>query len=248
MNAQVVTKTMTAPGVLPAALRLGPVRLAVTDLDRAIDFYTRIVGLTVSARRTEAARVVAYLGNGRENVIELQAEPDARPAGQHAGLYHVALNYESRLELGRTLQRIVDTGTPIDGASNHRTHEAIYLPDPDGNGLELAWDFPRDQWPAALDLLAGGPRPLDAKSMLQLASAGGSQGAGPARVGHLHLHVGDVQRALAFYEGLVGFELQMNVGVAAFVSAGGYHHHLAMNVWQGANAAPPPANTLGLRE
>ena len=82
MNAQVVTKTMTAPGVLPAALRLGPVRLAVTDLDRAIDFYTRIVGLTVSARRTEAPRVVAYLGNGRENVVELQAEPDARPAGR----------------------------------------------------------------------------------------------------------------------------------------------------------------------
>ena len=248
MNAHVVTKTITAPGVLPAALRLGPVRLAVTDLDRAIDFYTRIVGLTVSERRTEAAHAVAYLSNGRENVIELQAEPDARPAGQHAGLYHVALNYDSRLELGRTLQRIVDTGTPIDGASNHRTHEAIYLPDPDGNGLELAWDFPRDQWPAALDLLAGGPRPLDGKSLLQLASAGGSQGAGPARVGHLHLHVGDVHRALAFYEGLVGFELQVNLGTGAFVSAGGYHHHLAMNVWQGTNAAPPPGNALGLRE
>jgi catechol 2,3-dioxygenase len=248
MNVHVVTKTMTARGVLPAALRLGPVRLAVTDLDRAIDFYTRIVGLTVSERRTEAARAVAYLSNGRENVIELQAEPDARPAGRHAGLYHVALNYDSRLELGRTLQRIVDTATPIDGASNHRTHEAIYLPDPDGNGLELAWDFPRDQWPKPQELVRSGPRPLDVEGLLLLASTNAIRGGAPARVGHVHLHVGDVRRALAFYEGLVGFELQLDLGSGAFMSAGGYHHHLAVNVWQGANAAPAPVDAVGLRE
>jgi len=232
---------------LPAALRLGPVRLAVTSLDRAIDFYTRIVGLTVGERHTEAARTVAYLSNGREHVIELQAEPDARPAGQHAGLYHVALNYESRLELAHTLRRIVATRTSIQGASNHGTHEAIYLADPDGNGLELAWDFPRDQWPTPQELVRG-TRPLDVEGLLLVASTDATEGGAPARVGHVHLHVGDVRRALAFYEGLVGFELQMDLGRFAFMSAGGYHHHLAVNVWQGATAAPAPVDAVGLRE
>ena len=248
MSVTVATNTFTAGGSLPSALRLGAVRLAVTDIDRAIAFYLRIVGLTLRDRRTEAGRAVAHLSNGREDVVELQAEPGARPAGRHAGLYHVALNYDSRLELGRALRRIGETGTVIQGASDHRTHEAIYLADPDGNGLELAWDCPRERWPATIEQYAGGPRPLDVNGLLKLASSDGSHGAGPGRVGHVHLHVGDVERALEFYEGLVGFELQMHLGSGAFVSAGGYHHHLGVNVRHGANAAPPPADAVGLRE
>ncbi|HEX2101121.1 MAG TPA: VOC family protein, partial [Candidatus Synoicihabitans sp.] len=188
------------------------------------------------------------LSNGREHVIELRAEPDAKPAGQHSGLYHVALNYESRLDLARTLRRIAATRTSIQGASNHGTHEAIYLADPDGNGLELAWDFPRDQWPKPQELVRRGPRPLDVEGLLLLASTDATEGGAPARVGHVHLHVGDVRLAVAFYEGLVGFDLQLDLGSGAFMSAGGYHHHLAVNVWQGANAAPAPVDAVGLRE
>ncbi|HEX2126803.1 MAG TPA: VOC family protein, partial [Thermoleophilaceae bacterium] len=148
--------TRAPRALLPDALRLGAVRLAVTDLDRAVDFYTGVVGLTVAGRGHEGAHQVAHLDTGGasdaggEDVVVLQEEPGARPAGKHArhaGLYHVALNYPTRLELARALRRIAESRTPIQGASDHATHEAIYLPDPDGNGLELAWDRPREQWP-----------------------------------------------------------------------------------------------------
>jgi catechol 2,3-dioxygenase len=143
--------------------------------------------------------------------------------------------------------RLVATETPIDGASDHRTHEAIYLPDPDGNGIELAADRPRDEWPAGLGY-DGGPAPLDFGALL--ATVAGEE-ARPhidegLRVGHLHLHVGDVEEGLRFYRDILGFELQANLGSAAFVSAGGYHHHLGFNVWRGHGVGAPPAHTAGL--
>ena len=236
--------------VLPDALRLGPVRLAVAVLDRSVDFYTRVVGIEVVGRECEDEHVVARLGAGGEELVVLQQEPGGRPAGRHAGLYHVALNYPSRAELARAVRRIVETGTPIQGASDHRTHEAIYLPDPDGNGLELAWDLPREQWPPTPEQYAGGPQPLDLRGLLDLTDGEPlvPQAALGLRVGHLHLHVGDLGEALGFYAALLGFELQVNLGTAAFLSAGGYHHHLAVNTWRGEGAPPAPAGSVGLRE
>ena len=215
--------TRGSRALLPDAFRLGPVRLAVTELDRAVDFYTRVVGLAVAGRGREGEHEVAHLHAGGEDVVVLQQEPDARPAGnhlRHAGLYHVALNYPTRLELARTLRRIVDSGTRI-GASDHATHEAIYLADPDGNGLELAWDRPKEQWPrtvetymhlARMSLDFDGLHALTAHEPLIPAAAPG------LRVGHLHLHVGDVQRGIDFYVGLLGLELQFDLGTAAFTS------------------------------
>ncbi|PYP77106.1 MAG: hypothetical protein DMD35_16405 [Gemmatimonadetes bacterium] len=212
--------TRGSRALLPDAFRLGPVRLAVTELDRAVDFYTRVVGLAVAGRGREGEHEVAHLHAGGEDVVVLQQEPDARPAGnhlRHAGLYHVALNYPTRLELARTLRRIVDSGTRI-GASDHATHEAIYLADPDGNGLELAWDRPKEQWPrtvetymhlARMSLDFDGLHALTAHEPLIPAAAPG------LRVGHLHLHVGDVQRGIDFYVGLLGLELQFDLGTAA---------------------------------
>ena len=140
------------------------------------------------------------------------------------------------------------TATEIDGASDHRTHEAIYLTDPDGNGIELAADRAREQWPADLGY-AGGPAPLDFAALL--ATVAGEQptthvGEG-LRMGHLHLHVGDIDEGLAFYRDVLGFELRANLGSAAFVSAGGYHHHLGFNVWRGHGVGPAPEHTAGLR-
>ena len=181
-------------------------------------------------------------------VVELVEDPAARPAGRHAGLYHYALLYPSREELARAAIRLSVTATEIDGASDHRTHEAIYLSDPDGNGIELAADRPREFWPADLGY-AGGPAPLDFAALLATVA-----GEDPApfvreglRMGHLHLHVGDIDEGLAFYRDVLGFELQANLGSAAFVSAGGYHHHLGFNVWRGHGVGAPPAHTVGLR-
>jgi catechol 2,3-dioxygenase len=133
--------------------------------------------------------------------------------------------------------------------SDHGTHEAIYLPDPDGNGIELAADRPRDQWPNLRDeFVRGGPRPLDIHSLLAVVSRDEAPlevGEG-LRVGHVHLHVGDVRRAFAFYRDALGFDEQVDVGMAGFVSAGGYHHHLAFNTWRGVGVGPAPAHTVGL--
>jgi catechol 2,3-dioxygenase len=233
-----------ATQTLPDTLRLGPVDLTVADLDRAVAWYQRALGLRVHRQDVGEAE----LGDGVETVVVLHEDPQAIPPGRHAGLYHYALLYPSREELARAAVRLAVTQTPIQGASDHRTHEAIYLADIDGNGIELAADRPRDQWPAGLGY-DGGPAPLDFDALLATV-----EGEDPAaqvgeglRMGHLHLHVGDVEQGLAFYRDVLGFELQANLGSAAFVSAGGYHHHLGFNVWNGRGAGPAPAHSVGLR-
>ena len=150
----------------------------------------------------------------------------------------------------RTRQlRLAETQTPIQGASDHGTHEAIYLPDPDGNGIELAADRPRERWPRTLEY-AGGPHPLDLDGLL--ATVAGEEPrpvAGPGlAIGHVHLHVGDLERGLGFYRDVLGFELMAFIpGAAAFVAAGGYHHHLGFNVWRGEGVPPAPQGRVGLR-
>jgi catechol 2,3-dioxygenase len=244
---------------LPAVTRLGPVELTVSDLERAVAFYTDALGLRV--HRDERDLEVcgpdgetgrAALGAGGEDLLVLFANPSAVRAGRHAGLYHVALLYSTRAELARAAVRLALTRTPIQGASDHGTHEAIYLADPDGNGLELAADRPREQWPDIGDpnLFAGGPQPLDLDGLVALVAeqpptARAEPGLG---VGHVHLHVGDTAVALRFYTEVVGFETVIDLGPqAAFVAAGGYHHHLAFNTWRGRGVGPAPADAVGLR-
>lgn len=234
----------TAP-VLPATLRLGPAHLTVTDLDRSVGFYQDAIGLRQHSRDGG----VAALGAGGEDLLVLHEEPGARPAGRHAGLYHVALLYPSREELARTAQRLAVTRTPITGASDHGISEAIYLDDPDGNGLELAADRPRATWGDLGDVRTIAPRPLDMDGLLGLV-----EGQEPVRhaasdltVGHLHLHVGDIDRGLGFYRDVIGFEPQLVIEPAAFVSAGGYHHHLGFNTWRGVGVPPVPDDAVGLR-
>jgi catechol 2,3-dioxygenase len=227
---------------------LGPVELTVTDLERVIAFYTAAIGLRLHSRRG----VRAALGTGGEDLLVLCENPSARQAGRHAGLYHVALLYPSRAELARAALRLAVTRTPIEGAADHGTHEAIYLADPDGNGLELAGDRPRERWPDIGDpsLFAGGPQPLDLEGLVGLVS--GQQPPLRAehglRVGHMHLHVADTRAALRFYTEVIGFETVIDMSPsAAFVAAGGYHHHLAFNTWRGRGVPAAPANAVGLR-
>jgi catechol 2,3-dioxygenase len=232
-------------GVLPAQLRLGAVHLTVRDLDAAIAWYERSLGLQLHRRDDREAE----LGDGKETVIVLHEDTEARPAGRHAGLYHYALLYPTREELALAAARLIETRTPIQGMSDHGTHEAIYLPDADGIGIELAADRDLDEWPSFEEEFArGGPAPLDLNDLL--ASIDGQTppervGEG-MRVGHVHLHVGDVDQGLGFYRDVLGFDLRANLGWAAFVSAGGYHHHLAFNTWRGEGVGPPTEHTVGL--
>ena len=239
------TDTTASPPRLPETLRLGAVHLTVTNLDRSIAFYEDVIGLRLHRREDG----LAALGVGEEDLLVLYEEPGARRAGRHAGLYHYALLFPSREELAHAALRLAATQTPIQGASDHGTHEAIYLPDPDGNGIELAADRTRERWPKPLEY-AGGPHPLDLDGLLAtVAGEEPRREAGPGLVvGHIHLHVGDLKRGLGFYRDVLGFELMAFMpGAAAFVSAGGYHHHLGFNIWRGEGVPPAPADRVGLR-
>ena len=230
--------------VLPADLRLGAVHIVVTDLDRSVAFYERSIGLRLHGRDGDVAR----LGAGGEDLLVLHERPDAKRAGRHAGLYHFALLYPTRQELGRAVRRLAETETPIQGASDHGISEAIYLPDPDGNGIELAADRGREHWGDLRDPTTIGPRPLDLQDLVAPV-AGEKLPEHVDRdlvVGHLHMHVGNVADALAFYRDLVGFEVMTDFGSAAFVAAGGYHHHLGLNVWKGEGVPPNPPDAVGL--
>lgn len=229
---------------LPATLALGPVHIVVTDLGRSIRFYESAIGLQLGSREAGVAR----LGAGGEDLLVLAERPDARPSGRHAGLYHFALLHPTYEELGRAARRLAETGTPIQGASNHGISWAIYLPDPDGNGIELAADQPRERWGDLRDPRTIGPRPLDLAGLLEgvAAEEPSPRADRELRVGHIHLHVGDVDDGLRFYRDLLGFELQTLFEGAAFVSAGGYHHHLGFNTWRGEGIPAAPADAVGL--
>jgi catechol 2,3-dioxygenase len=227
-------------------LHLGAVHLTVTDLDRSVRFYEEAIGLRTHRRDGGGAA----LGVGGDDLLVLGEEPGARPPGRHAGLYHFALLHPSRIELARAMKRLIATRTPISGASDHNISEAIYLPDPDGNGIELAADRPRERWGDLSDPTAiGGPTPLDLQGLLEpVADEEPRPEASPDLVvGHLHLHVGDVDRALEFWRDGVGFEVMTRFPSAAFIAAGGYHHHLGLNTWRGEGVPPQPDGVVGLR-
>ena len=235
--------------LLPDTLRLGPAQLDVSNLDTSVDYYERVVGLQVH-RRDDGS---AALGAGGEDLLVLHEQPGAAPSGRHAGLFHFALLFPTRAALARAIRRIADTRTRIEGASDHGVSEAIYLRDPDHHGVELAADRPPDAWPASdtpgqrYDIYTVA---LDVKSLMDtIAGEASEEHADPGVVmGHVHLHVADVERALGFYRDVLGFEVMASISSAAFVSAAGYHHHVSFNSWLGPDVKPRPDGTAGLRQ
>lgn len=240
---------MSENGSIDPRATMGAVRLAVADLDRMRDFYRDAIGLTV----LEPAAGTVRLGtDGRATLVELVGEPDAppRPRGT-SGLFHLAILVPSRADLARALQRVADVGWRLSGASDHLVSEALYLSDPEGNGIELYRDRPRDQWPVRDGVLQMDTLPLDLDGVLGELRREDANAAMPAgtRIGHVHLNVGDLTAAEAFYSGALGFEVTVRgYPGALFVSAGGYHHHLGLNTWAGQGAPPPPAGSRGLRQ
>jgi catechol 2,3-dioxygenase len=233
------------------SMYLGPVHLIVSDLDRSVAFYQDAIGLQVH----ELTDQEATLGAGGDPFLILAGEPGAARAGRHAGLYHVALLYPSRDELARALQRLVVTRTPIEGAADHGVSEAIYLPDPDGNGLELYRDRPRADWPAPTqpgEKVGMYSQPLDLQALFDTVAADEPvRRAGPGlTVGHVHLHVNDLGAAVDFYTRELGLDVMTMFGdQAAFLSWDGYHHHLGLNIWRGVGIPGVPASgVVGMRE
>jgi catechol 2,3-dioxygenase len=238
-----MTQVETEAAKLAPETRLGAVELTVTDLGRSVPFYQEAIGLKL--HRSDDGKAV--LGAGGEDLLVLVEEPEAERAGRHAGLYHFALLHPTRSELARAALRLATSQTPIQGASDHGISEAIYLPDPDGNGIELAADRPKDEWPD-LSVMSGGPDPLDLGALLESVADEEPRPADPATtVGHLHLHVGDLEAAKRFYVDVVGFDVMTYLPSAVFVAAGGYHHHVGFNTWRGPGVPPAPEGTVGLR-
>jgi catechol 2,3-dioxygenase len=231
---------------LHPATRLGAVHLTVSNLDRSLDFYRDVLGFQVQERAGDTA----YLGAGHMPFVVLTEVAGARRVANRSGLYHFAVLTPSRLALARSLRRMIETGTSI-GGGDHLVSEAIYLSDPDGNGIEVYRDRPRSTWTYEHGHIKMDTLPLDYRGIL--AELDGDQsawtGLDPETVlGHMHLHVGDLAAAEKFYRDVVGFDLMVNYGGSAlFFSAGGYHHHLGVNTWAGVGAPPPPPNSVGLR-
>ncbi|MFL5906184.1 MAG: VOC family protein [Solirubrobacterales bacterium] len=238
---------MAENGSIDPATSMGAVRLATADRDRVRDFYRDAIGLTEMESEDGAVR----LGAGDEPLVELVEEPSAapRPAGT-SGLFHLAILVPSRADLARALQRVAEAGSRLSGASDHLVSEALYLADPEGNGIELYSDRPRDQWPVRGGEIQMATLPLDLDSILgelRREDTEGSMQPG-TRIGHVHLNVGDLTAAEAFYSGALGFDVTVRgYPGALFVSAGGYHHHLGLNTWAGEGAPPAPPGSLGLR-
>jgi catechol 2,3-dioxygenase len=235
------------PAEISPATTLAAVSLTVADLERSLAYYEQVVGLNVLERAAQRAS----LGTDGRELLRLVEEPGARPAAGYTGLYHFALLVPERADLARWLAHSARERQPIVGLSDHFVSEAIYLSDPDGHGIEIYWDRPRELWEGQV-----GERlttlPLDVDSLLgELADPAAEPFDALATgtvMGHVHLKVAAIPDAIAFYRDRIGFGLMAQLGSqAAFLSAGGYHHHIGANTWESGGAPSAPAGTASLR-
>ncbi|WP_353987164.1 VOC family protein [Ruicaihuangia caeni] len=234
--------------ILPAKTDMGAVTLKVANLDRMIGFYQQGVGLDVLAQEGDSA----VLGRPGVPALVLEVAPELKHAPMNAaGLFHTAILFDSKAELAASVYSVARKyPQSFTGSSDHFVSNAFYFDDPEGNGVELYWDKPRDEWEWRNGEVHMGTVFLDPNAFLrENITEQGLEGAveGDAKVGHVHLKVGDIQTAKQFYVDTVGFEVTIAYGTQAlFVSAGGYHHHLGMNTWQSAGAGTrTPALGLG---
>ncbi len=234
--------------VIDPTLRIRSVALGVSDLPRSVDFYERVLGLALIARDGSTAQLGPEAARPALALTGI-ADPAIAAPGS-TGLFHVAWLHPTRAALAATVRRILGAGWRIDGASDHGVSEALYLSDPDGLGIEIYADRPRERWrrPADGHGVSMVTLPLDIEDLLAQderppppAIAAGTA------VGHVHMKVADVARASAFYRDALGFEEQAEMPAAAFLAAGGYHHHVGLNSWQSSGGASAPEHAPGLR-
>jgi catechol 2,3-dioxygenase len=250
------TATATDPGYgiapsghrLPAGIRLGPVTLQVADLERSLAYYRDVLGFHVAAQAPGRATLAAHGGDAPLVVLREKRGAAPVPRRGRLGLYHFAILLPDRAALGRFVSHLTQVGERA-GASDHLVSEALYLQDPDGLGIEVYADRPRGMWRSVQGQLVMGTEPLDLESVVR--AAGGEAWSGmPAGtvIGHVHLYVGDIDAAAAFYhEGLGLDKVVWSYPGALFLSAGGYHHHLGVNTWA-AGAEPATDDDARLLE
>lgn len=224
-------------------LRIGRVQLRVRDLATMADFYQRVIGLAVI--ETGADRVT--LGTPTAPLLVLQADPGATPRNpRDAGLFHTAFLLPSRADLGRWLAHALQSGIALDGASDHLVSEAIYLTDPEGNGIEVYADRPVPRWRDATGQVHMATHALDGRGVLAAGTGAWAGFPDGGLIGHVHLQVGDTDAADRFYGDILGLDITSRYPGASFFGSGGYHHHLAGNVWNSRRAGPRPAKAAGL--
>lgn len=232
---------------LPNDTHISHVHLRVRNLERELAFYRDLLGFTEILRHDS---IVELSASGKQPAQILFTESPnaiARPP-RTTGLFHVAIRFPNRAELAKTLMRLIQNEYPIQGAADHLVSKAIYLADPEGNGVELYCDRPKESWRWSDGEIAMATEPLDLEALLR--EADGKEWAGihpQTDIGHVHLNVGSLASAEEFYSKQLGFDVTTrSYPGALFLSAGGYHHHIGLNIWAGRNAPRPPENSLGL--
>lgn len=227
-----------------APMRIGAVRLKVRDLRAVSAFYQSVLGLAPVA--TGEDRIT--LGTGGTPLLELVSDPKLAPLDpRQAGLFHTAFLMPTRVDLARWVAHVAEARVPLQGASDHIVSEALYLADPEGNGIEVYADRPVSDWHGESGEIRMSTDPLDLQDLLQ--SAEGTEWSGfpeAGSVGHVHLQVGDTAEADRFYRDVLGLDIAARYPGASFYGSGGYHHQLAGNVWNSRRAGRRPERMAGL--
>lgn len=227
-----------------APMQIGLVTLNVRQLDRVADYYRQLLGLDIAGRDGDTLR----LGVGDTPILELRGNDSFEQRDpRSAGLFHTAFLMPDRESLGSWLRHVAAEKIAVDGASDHLVSEAVYLHDPEGNGIEVYADRPRSEWRKDGNSIAMATEQLDVPALLDLAPEKSWAGAPEGLfVGHMHLQVGDNGVAEPFYSGVLGTDITGHYPGASFYGAGGYHHQLATNIWSSRGAGPIPSGHTGL--
>ncbi|WJV31076.1 VOC family protein [Rossellomorea sp. AcN35-11] len=224
---------------------IGEVNLKVEDLERSISFYQEVIGFKVMKKTVNSVTLTA---DGRKPLLSLVQPENVTPKQPGTtGLYHFALLPPCRSDLGRILEHLIKLNVQL-GSSDHLVSEALYLSDPDGNGIEIYRDRPSSEWTWNGDQVEMTVDPIDAEGILAEAKGHSWDGLPPGTImGHIHLHVSDLKSTEEFYAMGLGFDVVSRFGDRAlFISTGGYHHHIGLNTWNGVGAPAPSKNGVGL--
>ncbi len=228
---------------LEASASIGAITIGVADLESQASFYQDVIGLQIQDRSLAEVQ----LGIGGYPLLKLISRPNGKMYPTSTGLFHFAILLPTRAYLGQWLQHLLQLGLDLEGAADHLVSEALYLRDPEGNGIEIYRDRPRDTWTYADGFIKMATLPLNYESLLKEADKRDFTGLPDnTYMGHIHLQVNNLNSNLRFYRDIVGLDVKAQLPGAGFLSAGGYHHHIGLNTWRSQNALPPPSDALGL--
>ncbi|WP_203247176.1 VOC family protein [Sporosarcina beigongshangi] len=227
--------------------RVGEVYLVVSDLERSVKFYQHMIGFDIL---TQEANKVTLTADGFTPLLLLEEVNNSveRPPGT-TGLYHFAILFPDRPSLANALLHLAENEYPVQGAANHQYSDALYLADPDNNGIELYVDYPSEKWERDADGgYVGGSYPIDIEGLVNEANPPWTGLPDRTRIGHMHLQVAELEQVEQFYVDGLGFTITSNDNGSLFISKDNYHHHIALNIWSGIGIPSPPENARGLKK